>query len=575
MRYNPGTEQDCPSSAGAGKGLDMAGQVESRQVNARQWGRARAGRAALAIGAAAALLAAFPLAVAGQGSVAAAATAIEGTSATSNSAGTFSFSATSYSVSEAAALATIRVTRANGKAAGATVDYAVTPGTATLGSDYNLPAASTLTFAANQLSATFTIPIVKDTIHERNETVLLNLSNPQPVAQNAALGTPSTAVLTIVDNDAGGKVQFMPAAYVVNAAAGPTSAKLTVKRTLGLASGVTVHCTMANGTATGGVDFDNAAQDLTFLSSGLGATTQILTIPISQDTGGAKDFTVTLNPPSGGAVLGTPTVATVKILGTEPTLGFGTGAYTVKTTQPTALITVKRTAPMTGTVKVNYATSPGPGTDSSDYTDVSGTLTFAPNVSTRTFGVPIIKDPLVDLAETVNLTLSSPTWSLGTAVLDPVLGTSVLTIINPNKTPSVQFSAATYTVNEATPKALISVKRTGDLFGTVTVDYAATGGSATNGPAANGGDYTLTPGTLTFLPNQVTRTLSIPIVNDTARRGHGDGRCSSSPTPPGRYPGASPWSDSRRRRRSASSTTSPRSSSEPRNTARAKGRRPS
>ncbi len=431
--------------------------------------------------------------------------------------GTFSFSAASYTISERAAFATIRVTRANGKGAGATVDYAVTPGSATLGSDYDLPPTSTLTFAANQLSGVFTVPIVRDTIHEPTETILLGLSNPQPAASGAALGNPGSAVLNIVDNDSAGKVQLLYTAYSVNAAAAATSVKLTVKRIGGLASGVTVHCTMVGGTATGGVDFDNTPQDLTFLSSGIGATTQSLTIPISQNASEAKNFTVILNPPSGGAVLGTLTAATVTILGAEPTLGFSSGAYTVKTIQGTAVVTVKRSAPLTGTVKVNYATSPGPGTNvgGPDYTDVAGTLTFAPHVSVGRFAVPIVKDPLVDPDETVNLMLSSPTWSLGTAAVDPVLGTSLLTITNPNTTPTIQFSAATYTVGEAGLKALISARRTGDRVGTVTVDYAATGGTATNG----GVDYTLSPGTLTFLPNQVTRTFSIPIVNDTLVEG--------------------------------------------------------
>ena len=49
-----------------------------------------------------------------------------------------------------------------------------------------------------QTSQTFTIPILDDSSVERNETVLVALTNP---TGGAALGNPHAATLTIVDND--------------------------------------------------------------------------------------------------------------------------------------------------------------------------------------------------------------------------------------------------------------------------------------------------------------------------------------------------------------------------------------
>jgi len=46
-------------------------------------------------------------------------------------------------------------------------------------------------------SKTFTVIIINDTLDEPTETVLLALSNPG----KAALGTPSSATLSVVDND--------------------------------------------------------------------------------------------------------------------------------------------------------------------------------------------------------------------------------------------------------------------------------------------------------------------------------------------------------------------------------------
>ncbi len=109
------------------------------------------------------------------------------------------FSVESYTVDEGAGTATITVKR-TGLTTGATsVHFATSDGTATAGQDYD-PAQGVLNFAAGETERTFTVPITEDTLDEPDETVNLTLSGPDP-APGARLGTPSTAVLTIVDND--------------------------------------------------------------------------------------------------------------------------------------------------------------------------------------------------------------------------------------------------------------------------------------------------------------------------------------------------------------------------------------
>src|SRR5207302_8581354 len=189
-----------------------------------------------------------------------------------DTAGTVQFSQANYSVTEGTASITITVTRAGGTASGVTVDYATSNGTATAGSDYTAKS-GTLTFAAGVTSKTFAIPITNDTLDESDETVNLTLSNP---TGRATLGTPDTAVLTIIDNDSGGVLQFSSATYSVNERVLSGKAVIKVTRSGSNASGVTVDYATSDGTATDGSDYIATSVTLTFAA---GQTTRTFTIP--------------------------------------------------------------------------------------------------------------------------------------------------------------------------------------------------------------------------------------------------------------------------------------------------------
>lgn len=110
--------------------------------------------------------------------------------------GSFNFSAANYDVSEGGGSATITVTRTSNTVA-ADVSYSTSDGTANAGSDYTATS-GTLNFAIGETNKTFTILINDDTLVEGNESVALSLNNP---TNGASLGAPSSASLTILDND--------------------------------------------------------------------------------------------------------------------------------------------------------------------------------------------------------------------------------------------------------------------------------------------------------------------------------------------------------------------------------------
>jgi Calx-beta domain/Beta-propeller repeat/Carboxypeptidase regulatory-like domain len=75
---------------------------------------------------------------------------------------------------------------------------------------------------------------------------------------------------------------------------------------------------------------------------------------------------------------------------------------------------------------------------------------------------------------------------------------------------SVQFSVSSLTVLEDVGMAQITVLRTGGSSGGLSVQYATA-----NGSAIAGQDYTAASGTLTFNAGQTSRTIQVPITNDS------------------------------------------------------------
>ena len=110
---------------------------------------------------------------------------------------TFQFSAGNFNVVEDVAAATITVNRSGNISTAATVDYATSDGTAIQRTDYTLTS-GTLRFAAGEASKTFGVLISEDAYVEGNETLNITLTNP---TGGLSLGSPSTAALTIIDDD--------------------------------------------------------------------------------------------------------------------------------------------------------------------------------------------------------------------------------------------------------------------------------------------------------------------------------------------------------------------------------------
>jgi subtilisin family serine protease len=419
-----------------------------------------------------------------------------------NDAPIIKFGAATYRVVEGTPGAIV-VVRTGGLGSAVTVGYEVTPGSAMGGGiDYTL-VNGTITIPAGSSSVTLSVPTTSDSIFEPDETVIIHLLNPS----HGVVGMPDTTTLTIADNDAPGTIQFSAPTYRVWENAGPAIVRVTRTGT-NLASGITVQFTTTNGTATAGpsADYTNASQTLTFAA--LEAFKDVA-IPIRDDSlpEGNETVLLALSNPSAGATLGATKTAVLTILDDEQTLQFSAPVYVVNEAAGTATVTVTRSGPAVGTVTVDYATAAGSATPGADYTDVSGTLTFTAGIASRTFTVPIVNDTVFESAESIALVLRHPT---GVAQLGP-LSTSTITILDNDPPGAIRFGASAYTVSESAGVATITVQRTpGSTASAVTIDYATVPG----GTATPGADYLLTSGTLTFKAGEVSKTFTVPIVND-------------------------------------------------------------
>ena len=320
-----------------------------------------------------------------------------------------------YAVGEDAGSVTISVLRINGSNGVATVQYTTANGTAVAGQDYSLTS-GLLTFNNGEFLKTFTVPVLDDSLVEGDEAFTILLSNPSGGAQ--LLG--NTATVTILDNDSA--LGFSPVTYSVDE--GATNAVLTILRTNANTGPVTVTFGTVNGTATAGSDFSAVGGQLSFTN---GETAKTLLIPLLNDTQveGDETFQVTLANPVGAQLLPSST-ATVTIVDNDAGVQFSSSSYTVTENGVSALITVLRTTVTNSTIGVNYSAANGTATNGQDFVAVSGTLVFATGEVSKTFNVPIIDDTIEEGAETVLLSLSSPTGQV--SLLSP--NSAVLTIVD-------------------------------------------------------------------------------------------------------------------------------------------------
>lgn len=309
-----------------------------------------------------------------------------------------------------------------------------------------------------------------------------------------------------VDLGGGAQLAFNPTAYSVVENGG--SVTLTVTRTGSTTGALTVDYATADGTAAAGSDYTAVSGTLSF-ADGEGTKTVTVTIDDDSLAEGDETFTVTLSNASAGTISAATATVTITDDDLAPTAQLAWNTAGSSGSEGTSFtFSVIRTGNTVGTLTVDYSTVDGTATAGSDYNPASGALTFADGETSKSMSVSTIWDGLPEDNESFTVKLSNP--SSGTITASTVTAQIV--------DHDLAFTQQNYSVAEGGGSAVLTVYRGASLLGsasTYTVDYATNSGTATAGS-----DFTATAGTLSFATGEASKTITIPIIDDSMYEGN-------------------------------------------------------
>ncbi|MEP2279762.1 Calx-beta domain-containing protein, partial [Maribacter sp.] len=409
-----------------------------------------------------------------------------------------------------------------------TVDYNVTDGTASSGSDFsgNPDLTGQLNFPAGTKdgdSQNVSININDDTIIESDETINFQLTNLSTTLIN--LVDPN-AIGTITDNDIKTATTGLSASdFSVDESAGSASFMITYNGA-DVQNEFTVDYSVTDGTATKDKDYTIvlASGQLTFPAGTKNNDQQFVTITISEDSfiEATEDLNIQLSnlstslinivdPTGTGTILDNDNTATSGIDFQNLTVTVVEGD-TNGTVNATFVVEFNGDVDTGETIEVDYFVNNGSANNATDFNPNATiqTLTFTNAVKTQNIIVPIISDDVIENEEDFFVNLIAIRSSVGINLLN----NQARGVITDDDGGAVSVTG--FSIIEQTNGINFDVTYTGDrLNGGFELDYEITDISTTNGD-----DYTLNTaplatGSLTFSGvNNEVRSVQINVVGD-------------------------------------------------------------
>jgi len=396
-----------------------------------------------------------------------------------------------------------------------TLSYETVDGTATAGSDFT-DESGTLTFAPGQTEASVAVDILGDQTIETSETFSLAVT-PTDQIRNNAQGAVGTA--TILDDDAGAGTQpviTVSDARHIEGNSGFPDLAFQVRLSTPAPSDVMVDFRTFEGTADANDFFDQSGQ----LTIAAGDTTGTIIVEADGDQSAESDEAFTLELFNAqGAVLsgGLPVISGRGIIqdedstDTRPSLLVGDVQLVEGSSgNREAVFSVALSRPANEAITLSYETVDGTATAGSDFTDESGTLTFAPGQTEASVAVDILGDQTIETSETFSLAVT-PTdqirnnaqGAVGTAtILDDDAGGGTQPVITVSDARHIEG-------NSGFPDLAFQVRLSTPAPSDVTVDFRTFEGTA------DANDFFDEAGQLTIAAGDTTGTIIVEADGDT------------------------------------------------------------
>lgn len=382
------------------------------------------------------------------------------------------------------------------------VDCSAMDGTAALGSDYDFTSGPR-TIPANTLSTDVTVTVRGDGSYEVDEVFSLKLSNIS--SGDAVLDANDTATVTIQNDDSVPTVSISDADQQ-EGNSGTTNFSFIISLSEVAGVDVTVHLTSTNGTA-GAEDFTLVDQDFT-IEAGLASKT--FTVAVNGDTTseGDEDFTLTLTNPTNATISDGQGTGTIR---DDDNAVFSVADISVtEGTNSTAIFIVRLSSPQSGTVTINYTTADDTATAGSDYTALSGTLTFDAGIVEKQVEVQLTNDAAFEPTESFFLRLSNA--STGT-IQD---SEATATITDDDTLPTLSINgpggqSATVRIDEG--------NSTSPQIFTLSLDHSSSSPitihlKTANGSALAGEDFVAIDQDITFAAGETVKTVTLTVNGD-------------------------------------------------------------
>ena len=392
--------------------------------------------------------------------------------------------------------------------------------------------ATQLDFAASVTEMTFTVATTEDTLHEGNETFLVELTSPEggTIDTAEATGTitddddaPTGITLSV---DTNGATAGTPSTVAEDAGATVVTVTATVNGETRYVDAKTVAVSVADNTAASPADYAAVNNFTITIAAGAASQTGSFTVTPVDDNLDEADETMDV---TGTLTDVTITGATVTLTDNDDPVSFSI-ADAEATEGGKVTFTVSRAGAGDNVASVKIATAADSGedvnaADADDYTAIATaqTLNFAKGVTIQTVEVQTTDDDLFEPDETFKAVLSAPALAEndpGTGVsIETGKGTATGTIKNDDTEPSFEVADASASEGDA---ITFTVTRSGAMDNAVSVKWNTKADSSDGANAASTDDYTpvTTATTLTFAKDVGSQTFTVATTEDTLHEGN-------------------------------------------------------